>query len=133
MTLAITASTRATTIKGGAFCGEKAYVPAAVLKFNSSTYFEHRPAHRCAENQRLPLLPRNPWPCSSLGANPGQRAAFTFGENAISHNLILCNKANLLNQSAFYLGVPAQANLDCPVKGADRLPHAPSVMPLMTF
>ena len=29
-----------------------------------------------------------------------------FGENAISHNLILCNKANLLNQSAFLLGVP---------------------------
>ena len=29
-----------------------------------------------------------------------------FGENAISHNLIMCNKANLLNQSAFLLGVP---------------------------
>ena len=29
-----------------------------------------------------------------------------YGENAISHNLILCNKANLLNQSAFLLGVP---------------------------
>lgn len=29
-----------------------------------------------------------------------------FGENAISHNLILCNKENLLNQSAFMLGVP---------------------------
>lgn len=29
-----------------------------------------------------------------------------FGENAISHNLIICNKANLLNQSAFLLGVP---------------------------
>jgi len=29
-----------------------------------------------------------------------------FGENAISHNLILCNKANLLNQSAFLLGIP---------------------------
>ena len=29
-----------------------------------------------------------------------------FGENAISHNLIMCNKANLLNQSSFYLGVP---------------------------
>lgn len=29
-----------------------------------------------------------------------------FGENALSHNLILCNKANLLNQSAFLLGVP---------------------------
>lgn len=29
-----------------------------------------------------------------------------FGENAISHNLILCNKSNLLNQSAFLLGVP---------------------------
>ena len=29
-----------------------------------------------------------------------------FGENVISHNLIMCNKANLLNQSAFLLGVP---------------------------
>ena len=29
-----------------------------------------------------------------------------FGESAISHNLILCNKENLLNQSAFVLGVP---------------------------
>ena len=29
-----------------------------------------------------------------------------FGENAISHNLLLCNKGNLLNQSAFQLGVP---------------------------
>ena len=29
-----------------------------------------------------------------------------FGENAISHNLIMCNKANLQNQSAFLLGVP---------------------------
>lgn len=29
-----------------------------------------------------------------------------FGENAISHNLILCNKENLLNQSSFLLGVP---------------------------
>ncbi len=29
-----------------------------------------------------------------------------FGENAISHNLIMCNKANLLNQSSFLLGIP---------------------------
>ena len=29
-----------------------------------------------------------------------------FGENAISHNLILCNKENLLNQACFRLGVP---------------------------
>ena len=29
-----------------------------------------------------------------------------FGENAISHNLLLCNKGILLNQSAFQLGVP---------------------------
>lgn len=29
-----------------------------------------------------------------------------FGENAISHNLIMCNNENLLNQSAFLLGVP---------------------------
>lgn len=29
-----------------------------------------------------------------------------YGENAISHNLIMCNKDNLLNQSAFLLGVP---------------------------
>ena len=28
-----------------------------------------------------------------------------FGENAISHNLILCNREKLLNQSAFILGV----------------------------
>ena len=34
-----------------------------------------------------------------------------FGENAISHNLIICNKANLLNQSAFLLGVPGSAFL----------------------
>ena len=29
-----------------------------------------------------------------------------FGENAISHNLIMINKENLLNQSAFLLGIP---------------------------
>ena len=29
-----------------------------------------------------------------------------FGENAISHNLILCNMANLLNQSMFLLAIP---------------------------
>ena len=29
-----------------------------------------------------------------------------FGENAISHNLIMCNKETLLNQSVFVLGVP---------------------------
>ena len=29
-----------------------------------------------------------------------------YGENAISHNLILCNKENLMNQSAMLLGVP---------------------------
>lgn len=27
-----------------------------------------------------------------------------FGENAIFHNLIMCNKANLLNQASFRLG-----------------------------
>ena len=34
------------------------------------------------------------------------RGGIYFGENAISHNLIMCNKANLLNQSSFRLGVP---------------------------
>ena len=34
------------------------------------------------------------------------RGGIYFGENAISHNLILCNRANLLNQSSFILGVP---------------------------
>lgn len=29
-----------------------------------------------------------------------------FGENAISHNRIMCNRANLRNQSAVFLGVP---------------------------
>ena len=48
-----------------------------------------------------------------------------FGENAISHNLIMCNKANLLNQSAFHAGRPRRRQIVCG-KGADRLPHAPS-------
>ena len=34
------------------------------------------------------------------------RGGIYFGENAISHNFIMCNKANLLNQSSFRLGVP---------------------------
>ena len=34
------------------------------------------------------------------------RGGVWYGENAISHNLILCNRENLLNQSAFVLGVP---------------------------
>ena len=34
------------------------------------------------------------------------RGGIYFGENAISHNLIMCNKANLLNQASFRLGVP---------------------------
>lgn len=34
------------------------------------------------------------------------RGGIYYGENAISHNLIMCNKANLMNQSAFLLGVP---------------------------
>ena len=33
-----------------------------------------------------------------------------YGENAISHNLIMCNKANLLNQSAFCLAFPDREN-----------------------
>ena len=34
------------------------------------------------------------------------RGGIYYGENAISHNLILCSKEKLLNQSAFLLGVP---------------------------
>ena len=34
------------------------------------------------------------------------RGGVYFGENAISRNLIICNKENLQNQSAFLLGVP---------------------------
>lgn len=34
------------------------------------------------------------------------RGGIYFGENAISHNLILCNLENLMNQSTFILGVP---------------------------
>ena len=34
------------------------------------------------------------------------RGGIYFGENAISHNLIMCNKENLLNQASFRLGVP---------------------------
>ena len=36
-----------------------------------------------------------------------------FGENAISRNLILCNRENLLNQSAFLLGVPGSGKSFC--------------------
>ena len=36
-----------------------------------------------------------------------------YGENAISHNLIMCNKANLLNQSAFLLGVTGSGKSFC--------------------
>ena len=36
-----------------------------------------------------------------------------YGQNAISNNLILCNKANLLNQSAFLLGVPGSGKSFC--------------------
>ncbi len=35
-----------------------------------------------------------------------EKGGIYFGENAISHNLILCNRENLLNQSSFILGVP---------------------------
>ena len=41
------------------------------------------------------------------------RGGIYFGENAISHNLILCNKENLLNQSAFLLGVPGSGKSFC--------------------
>lgn len=34
------------------------------------------------------------------------RGGIYFGENAISHNLIMCNLENLMNQSTFILGVP---------------------------
>lgn len=35
-----------------------------------------------------------------------EKGGVYYGENKISHNLILCNKANLMNQSSFLLGVP---------------------------
>ena len=34
------------------------------------------------------------------------RGGIYFGENAISHNLIMCNRAKLMNQSSWLLGVP---------------------------
>ena len=36
-----------------------------------------------------------------------------YGQNAISNNLILCNKSKLLNQSAFLLGVPGSGKSFC--------------------
>lgn len=35
-----------------------------------------------------------------------EKGGVYYGENKISHNLIICNKANLMNQSSFLLGVP---------------------------
>ncbi len=50
-------------------------------------------------------------------------AASTLGENAISHNLIMCNKANLLNQASFRLGVPGSGKvLQC--ERGDRFSHS---------
>ena len=45
-------------------------------------------------------------PFFMICGNIMDKGGIYFGENAISHNLIMCNKANLLNQSAFLLGVP---------------------------
>ena len=36
-----------------------------------------------------------------------------FGENAVSENLILCNRASLMNQSCFFLGVPGSGKSFC--------------------
>ena len=35
-----------------------------------------------------------------------EKGGIYFGENAISHNLIVCNRENLMNQSTILLGVP---------------------------
>ena len=35
-----------------------------------------------------------------------EKGGIYFGENAISHNLIICNRENLMNQSTILLGVP---------------------------
>ena len=35
-----------------------------------------------------------------------EKGGIYMGENAISHNLIMCNRANLMNQSSIILGVP---------------------------
>ena len=47
--------------------------------------------------------------------------AAPIGENAVSHNLILCNMNNLLNQSMMLLGIPgdrAQLNAALSYLGA---------------
>ena len=55
----------------------------------------------------VPLLP-NLWLCLCLFKvqEIQDKGGMYYGQNAISNNLILCNKENLLNQSSILLGVP---------------------------
>ncbi len=79
----------------------------ATLKFQQLDGLNTRAAHRREKDQRfrtltteslavfMPLRCRRSW----IGRH-------LFGGKRHIHNLIMCNKENLLNQSAFLLGVP---------------------------
>ena len=88
----------------------------AALKFQQLDGLNTVLPDRCAENQCVPH-PHHGIPCGFYAfqgaGDPGRAAGIYYGENAISHNLIMCNKANLLNQSAFLLGVPGSGKSFC--------------------
>lgn len=83
-------------------------MPDGDAEVSADGWTEYGAAHRDEENQRVRTLTTEslavlmPFKVQEIMDKGG----IYFGENAISHNLIMCNKANLLNQSAFLLGVP---------------------------
>lgn len=83
-------------------------MPNGNAEVSADGRIEYGAAHRDEENQRVRTLTTEslavlmPFKVQEIMDKGG----IYFGENAISHNLIMCNKANLLNQSAFLLGVP---------------------------
>ena len=98
-------------------------MPNGNAEVSADGRIEYGAAHRDEENQRVPN-PALPFGVRKIDAlrtltteslavlmpfkvqEIMDKGGIYFGENAISHNLIMCNKANLLNQSAFLLGVP---------------------------
>mgnify|MGYP003291466878 FL=1 len=79
------------TLKYQQFDGMKTVLPIGVRKIN---------AFRTLTTESLAVF--MPFKVQEIMDKGG----IYYGENAISHNLIMCNKETLLNQSAMVLGVP---------------------------
>lgn len=93
---------------------EESSLPAALVQYLTDyphirkvvLRLDNDPAGRIAAVTIKTLLTKRYAVTVDIQPPPQGKGGIYFGENAISHNLIMCNKANLLNQSAFLLGVP---------------------------